>query len=269
MRWLLEPYGDPATYRAIAYLLLGLPLGIVGFVVVVVGLSLGLGLAVTLLGIPVLVATLLLVRSLASFERTIAAGLLDAPMPRLAREDGGDGFWWARLARTVDDGHVRAELAFLVLRFPLGVADFVVVATLLSLALAAVVQPILVAAGVPTEFGTWEVDTFAETLVFVPVSVFFLLTGPRLLLAWAEVPRLMATRLLGRVESADLKREIAEVLAHRDEMDAFEIVDELRLRLGRGPYLTATRVEAALLGLEWTGRVHTLGGDGRTRYRLA
>jgi hypothetical protein len=52
-------------------------------------------------------------------------------------------------------------------------------------------------------------------------------------------------------------------------MDAFEIVDELRLRLGRGPYLIATRVQAALLGLEWTGRVHISAGDGRTRYRLA
>src|SRR5262249_28158671 len=75
MRWLLGAYADRRTYRAAAYFLLGLPLGILEFVLLVTGLSLGLGLLITLLGIPVLLATLLLARTLASFERQLASSL--------------------------------------------------------------------------------------------------------------------------------------------------------------------------------------------------
>ena len=82
INWLLDPYRDLHTYRVAAYLLLGLPLGIIEFVAIVTGLSMGLGLLVTLIGIPVLVATLLGVRAGASFERELARSLLAAPLPR-------------------------------------------------------------------------------------------------------------------------------------------------------------------------------------------
>ncbi len=52
-----------------AYVLIGFPLGIVAFVLMVTGLSLGGGLLITLLGIPVLVATLFAARGLAEVER--------------------------------------------------------------------------------------------------------------------------------------------------------------------------------------------------------
>src|SRR4030065_435704 len=57
MSWLLDPYRDHRTYAVLAYLLLGLPLGILDFTVVVTGLSVGLGMVVTLVGIPLLVGS--------------------------------------------------------------------------------------------------------------------------------------------------------------------------------------------------------------------
>ncbi|HZD16503.1 MAG TPA: sensor domain-containing protein, partial [Actinomycetota bacterium] len=66
MRWLLAPYTERRTYTIFLYLLLGLPMGILDFVVIATGLSLGLGLVVTILGIPVLVATLLVAQALAT-----------------------------------------------------------------------------------------------------------------------------------------------------------------------------------------------------------
>jgi hypothetical protein len=57
------------------------------------------------------------------------------------------------------------------------------------------------------------------------------------------------------------------VLARTGEADAFEILDELELRLGRGPCLS--RLEAALLALESTGRVTARRGGARTYYGLA
>jgi len=61
-RSLLEPLTTTRGYRALTHHLLGLPLGIVYFTWFVTGLALGLGLAVTLIGIPILTLVLATVR---------------------------------------------------------------------------------------------------------------------------------------------------------------------------------------------------------------
>jgi hypothetical protein len=80
--WLLDAYSDRRTYGSLAYSLVGLPIGIFEFTVVVTGFALGLGFLITLLGIPILVATLLFVQAMAGVERRLAWSLLDASMPR-------------------------------------------------------------------------------------------------------------------------------------------------------------------------------------------
>ncbi len=270
MSWLLSPYTEQRTYRALAYLLLGLLLGILDFTIVVTGFSLGLGLIVTLLGIPVLVATLLVVRSLAALERGLAVSLLDAPMPRRpAAHDSGRGFFWARLHDLVFARRTWEEAGFLILRLPLGVLDFTVAVTIAALALCGVAMPIVVAAGVPVSIGSWEIDTFVESLVYLPVSALFLLVGPRLILAWSGLSRWLATALLGRIEPQELKLATIEVLARVGEADGFHILDELGLRLGRGPFLTPTRLEATLLALESAGQISARRENSRTVYALA
>lgn len=51
------------------YVLTGFPLALVGFVVIITGLSLGFGLAITIIGIPILIGVLLAARGLAQLER--------------------------------------------------------------------------------------------------------------------------------------------------------------------------------------------------------
>jgi len=46
-------------------------------------------------------------------------------------------------------------------------------------------------------------------------------------------------------------------------------MDQLQLRLGRGPFLTATRLEATLLALESNGVVTARRDGTRTTYALA
>jgi hypothetical protein len=268
--WLLDAYRDPRTYGTAIYLLLGLPLGIFEFVLVVTGLSLGLGLFITLLGIPVLVATLLLVRALAAFERRLAWTLLAAPMPhRGPPYDEGDGVFWKRFRALVTGERTWRELVFLLLRLPLGIVDFVVLTTVVGLAFWGFAQPVAVLAGAESKLGEWTIDTFAESLVFVPVSIVCLLIGARLVLGWGAVPRFVSTSLLGRVESRELKHAVVRTLGRTGAADGFRILDELELQLGRGPFLTPTRVEAALLALESTGRVTAHRDGGRVTYTAA
>ncbi len=269
MKWLLGPYAEARTYRAFAYLLLGLPLGVLEFTVVITGLSVGLGLAITLLGIPVLIGTCFVIRGFADFERRLAISLLDAPMPPARRNLDEPGGFWARLRSMATSRRTWMETAFLLLRLPVGTIDFTVAVSVLALALGGFVMPVIVAAGVPAELGSWKIDTFAESLVCLPVSVLFILVGPRLILGWSSLSRRFTCGLIGRLEPVELRRAVVESLARVEEADGFEIFDDLTLRLGRGPYLTPTRLEAALLSLRSTGAVATRGTDSRTLYSLA
>src|SRR5688572_19647728 len=62
-----------------AYVFVGFPLGIVAFVIIITGLSVGGGLLITLLGVPVLVGTLFAARGLAEVERLRMAPVLRRP----------------------------------------------------------------------------------------------------------------------------------------------------------------------------------------------
>jgi hypothetical protein len=67
--------------------------------------------------------------------------------------------------------------------------------------------------------------------VYLPISVLFVLVGPRLIVAWGGVSARIATATLGLLEPRKLKRAVGGVLARRGRADAFQIMDELELRL--------------------------------------
>jgi hypothetical protein len=271
MSTLLGAYADRRTWQVAAYLALGLPLGVLGFVLLVTGFSLGLGLLVTLLGIPVLVVTVLVARTLASFERRLAWSLLDAPMPlgggRIPDEPVRG--LWRRLLALFGAARTWWEIAFVFLRFPLGLIDFLVLTSVAALALSGFVQPIFVSAGVHSQIAGLTIDTFGESLVLEPVSIVFLAVGPWIVRWWGRIPAWVATTMLGRLEQRELKRAVVRTLGRTGEADGFRILDELGLQFGRGPFLTATRVQAALLTLESTGQVVGRRDAARTLYALA
>src|SRR5918999_2683393 len=67
---------DPQSYRNLLYLALALPLGVAYVTILAVGLSAGTGLAVILVGLALLLATLFAVRAMAALERMLARNLL-------------------------------------------------------------------------------------------------------------------------------------------------------------------------------------------------
>ena len=72
--------GLAQTGKDFLYLVLGLPLGIAAFTFAVTALSLSIGLAITLVGIPLFVFTLLASRWIAKLERARAGLVVDDPM---------------------------------------------------------------------------------------------------------------------------------------------------------------------------------------------
>jgi signal transduction histidine kinase len=118
-----------------AYSLVGLPFGVAAFVVVVTGLSLGVGLLVVWVGVPVLAATLLAARGLATAERAWLPAVLGRPLPRPVYRRA-EGSWLRRLVTPLRDPQTWLDALHAVLRFPLAIASFVVTVTFWSVALA-------------------------------------------------------------------------------------------------------------------------------------
>ncbi|AXI78108.1 sensor histidine kinase [Peterkaempfera bronchialis] len=121
-----RPLYGAQTWGAVAYLLLSFPVGLVGFVFTVVVLSVGLGLAVTVVGLPLMALGLLGCRALATMERARTGKLLGEripdPEPLSPRRPGPAGRVLALLA---DGQGWRAALYFTVL-LPWGVFTFAV-----------------------------------------------------------------------------------------------------------------------------------------------
>lgn len=133
----LADYSATAA-RDATYLLAGLPAGVVAFSVLVTGLSLAAGLAITLLGIPVLLATLYAARWMGDAERWRAtrAGM---PIARTARPWTGGPIARAKAAAT-DLGAWRDTLWGLLL-LPIGIAGFTIAVTAWSTALGLLTSP--------------------------------------------------------------------------------------------------------------------------------
>jgi hypothetical protein len=152
---------------------------------------------------------------------------------------------------------------------PLAIVAFVVAVTILWSAVAGFALPVVTALGGATELGTWRIDTPAESLIFLPISVLFLAVGPRLLLGWGGLIGRVVASLVGRVTFTELKSGVVSILARRGEADGFTILGDLRLRFGRSPSLTPLEVKAALLVLESNRVVIPTRREASTSYRLA
>ena len=72
---------DPQSYVNILYLFLSFPLGIAYFVFLVTGISLGFGLLVIWVGVPILVLVLAGSWVLCQLERVLAVRLLNEDIP--------------------------------------------------------------------------------------------------------------------------------------------------------------------------------------------
>ena len=87
------PATDAQTYRSLFYLLLAFPLGIAYFVFLIAGLSLGTGLVVIFVGVPILIGMLFACQGLGAFERGMARSLLRLNIPSPPPRVSEPGLW--------------------------------------------------------------------------------------------------------------------------------------------------------------------------------
>jgi uncharacterized membrane protein len=120
---------DPQAYGALIYMLLSLATGIFYFTWAVTGVSLSVGLAILIIGVPFALLFIGSVRVIGWIEGRIVEALLGVRMPRRAPSSPGGGTLMENIKAVLKDGRTWTSLIYMVLHFPLGVFYFTVAVT--------------------------------------------------------------------------------------------------------------------------------------------
>jgi len=178
---------DPHSYVNILYLLLSFPLGIAYFVFLVTGISLGFGLVIIWVGIPILALVLAGSWGLCKLERLLAIHLLNEDIPTVARSDRSERLEegrsdlgtgerlfiaaWRRLKAHLADRLTWTGIIYLFLKFPLGIASFVMVVVMVAITGALLGAPFYYWVDDGIDIGFWRVDELWEAIILTVIGI--------------------------------------------------------------------------------------------------
>src|SRR5689334_14873318 len=135
--------GKRSTMSSLIFLLLSLPMGIIFFTVTVTFLSLGVSTVIIWIGLPILLAALLMIRGMAFVELRMAAGLLHLPiMTRSQKYREGPRSFLGRLGAVLTDPLTWTSVFYMLLKLPLGIISFTLALVLPIVSLSLTLMPL-------------------------------------------------------------------------------------------------------------------------------
>ena len=152
-------YADPRAYLSIMYMLLALVTGVAYFTFAVTGLSMSIGLAILIIGVPFFLLFVGAARFVALAEGRVVETLLGTRMPRRPVYPDHDTPFLQRIGEMLKDPRTWGTLVYFLLMLPLGVFYFTFAVVGLVVSAAITVAPIIVLlyhAGVVQLEGTVE-----------------------------------------------------------------------------------------------------------------
>jgi hypothetical protein len=152
------------TYLTVLYLLLAFPLGILYFVFLTTGISLGVGLLITWLGFLVLLLMMMTWFVFSAFEHRMTGWMLGVKMYPMVKEKTKEKNLWKKFKSHISNPVTWKSLAYLFVKFPLGIISFVVAVTLLTLSLTMLSAPFIYNRYY-LDFYYFTVDTFGAALL--------------------------------------------------------------------------------------------------------
>ncbi len=176
----------PQTWLGILFNLLAFPLGLFYFVFLVTGLSLGVGLVVVWVGIPILLVVAGAWWLFGAFERLQAHHLLGADVPPAPREwESVDGVW-AKLRAHFGNGATWKDLVYLLAKLPFGIVSTTLLITAGAMVFWFVSMPFFAVFDVPVINNTW-VPPLWFGILCLPLGILVFFVALHLLNAWSWV----------------------------------------------------------------------------------
>ena len=178
---------DPRTYAALFYMLLALATGIFYFTWAVTGLSLSIGFAILIFGIPFTLLFLGTVRVLSLVEGRMVEVMLGVRMPRRPPYAQRALPFMERIKRMLGDPRTWSTLLYMVLMLPLGILYFTVAVTGLSLSIGLIFAPVAYLFG-----GHWAIGNWDDGYYYIPpfwAPPMLMLLGVVLLFAMLHLAR--------------------------------------------------------------------------------
>jgi type IV secretory pathway VirB3-like protein len=224
IRKILGVFIWPQTYLNTLYLLLAFPLGIAYFVILVTGLSVGVGTLVIWVGAPILLLVFLVSYLLTWLERQLTVRLLHQNIPARAprRNDqnvtedltggnpdlSGEERIFLRVWRKLKSHFTRPAtwtgVIYLLAKFPIGIAAFVAIVVSLSVSFYLIIAPIIYRYwwfGPQNEWWqvniAWRFHSFNEAMILAAIGLALLLLSVHVLNLAAFLVGRFARLMLG------------------------------------------------------------------------
>ena len=153
---------DPRTYTSLFLMLLGLPRGIIYFVLAVTGLSLSAGLSVLIIGVPFFLVFMAVCRVVSLAEGRLIEAMTGVRMPRRPVYQGAALGFWARIGEMLQDPRTWTTIAYFILMLPMGILYFVIAVAGLSVSLSLIALPIIGVLAQAGWFGVSAVQVFSD-----------------------------------------------------------------------------------------------------------
>lgn len=185
------------------YLLLSLPIGILYFVVLITGFSLGAGLLITLIGIPILVAMIFVTYILGDLDRKMTSLLLGVNIAKPEARPSNDDSARAILVAQVKSLQFWKELGYLLLKMPLGVISFTIAIVLVTLSLGLIAAPFIVTYVPAAQMQLWNgfaINTMQRAVMTAVVGLGLGAISVVLINGYAKFMGAISVRALGRGE---------------------------------------------------------------------
>lgn len=203
MRKYFEVVIRPQTYVNLVYLLLSFPLGILYFIFLITGVSLGLPLVFLLVGVAILAAVLAVSWQMASFERSLAISLLHIKIPPMATEADKPDTFWLRIRNMLFNPVTWKSLLFLLCKFPLGIINFVMAISIFALVLVMIAAP-FVYPWATYDLGFMVVNSLTEALLVTITGLLIAPAGLHLLNFLTRIQGEFARVMLGQSGSGSV-----------------------------------------------------------------
>jgi signal transduction histidine kinase len=220
-----------STWFAFVHMLVNLPLGIFYFVIVITGSAVGFGLLVTLMGIPILIGTGWLVRTMGNVERARMNSFLGTNLRNPYRPAATESGWLARLAAIGKDPATWRDFLFLMLRLPIGIFTFTITVATWAVAISLLCSPIAYWLGVfQVNFGSWRVDGPGAMMLATFAGAVMTVLAVGITKGLARLETVLAGAMLD-ASPEELQRRVTDLASSRSR--SMSAADQDRRRLER------------------------------------